>query len=107
MSAPIPTPMPAAFMDCTTEAVLFRSPPHTLLGKRGKRMQKRWRMDQGYTRCYKQPGNHALVLAGIVLAGTGAVLLFLCIPGWAWVALIGFALICAGLLLLRLGKGGR
>ena len=60
-------------------------------------MQKKRQMSNGYTRCYKQPGNQALVLAGIVLVGLGVVLLFLCIPGWAWVALLGFVLICAGL----------
>ena len=53
-------------------------------------MQKKRQMSNGYTRCYKQPGNQALVLAGIVLVGLGVVLLFLCIPGWAWVALLGF-----------------
>ena len=73
----------------------------------GRHMQKKRQMSNGYTRCYKQPGNQALVLAGIVLVGLGVVLLFLCIPGWAWVALLGFVLICAGLVLLRLGKAGR
>lgn len=38
-------------------------------------------------------------LAGIVLMAVGLLLLFLCIPGWAWLALAGSLLLIAGYLL--------
>ena len=80
---------------------------HKLQVKWGRHMQKKRQSSPGYIRCYKQAGNPLLFWTGILLAGIGVVLLFLCIPGWAWVAMLGFALICAGLVLLRLGKAGR
>lgn len=40
-------------------------------------------------------------LLGVVLIAAGLVLLFLCIPGWAWAAMIGAALVIAGWWLLR------
>ena len=64
-------------------------------------MQKKRQSSPGYIRCYKQAGNPLLVWTGILLAGIGVVLLFLCIPGWAWVAMLGFALI-SGVVFLRL-----
>lgn len=45
-----------------------------------------------------------LRLLGVVLIAAGMVLLFLCIPGWAWAALIGAALVVAGYLLLMGGR---
>ena len=41
---------------------------------------------------------------GAVLIAAGMVLLFLCIPGWAWAALIGAALVMAGFWLLCAGR---
>ena len=35
-------------------------------------------------------------LLGCVFIAVGLLLLFLCIPGWAWAAMAGTALICAG-----------
>ncbi len=35
-------------------------------------------------------------LLGCGFIGVGLLLLFLCIPGWAWTALAGIALVCAG-----------
>ena len=35
-------------------------------------------------------------LLGCVFIAAGLLLLFLCIPGWAWAAMAGAALICAG-----------
>ena len=35
-------------------------------------------------------------LLGCVFISAGLLLLFLCIPGWAWAALAGATLICAG-----------
>ena len=59
-----------------------------------------------WSKCYKQP-NQLLLVVGGVLVALGLLLLFLCIPGWAWAALAGVLLIAAGYLLIRLGKGGR
>ena len=62
------------------------------------------RRSQTQTRCYRQP-NQALRIIGVVLIGVGLLLLFLCIPGWAWVALAGAALVLGGFLLLKLAGG--
>ena len=35
-------------------------------------------------------------LLGCVFISAGLLLLFLCIPGWAWAALAGGALVCSG-----------
>lgn len=42
-------------------------------------------------------------LLGVLLLAAGMVLLFLCVPGWAWAALIGAALVAAGLWLVTFG----
>lgn len=60
-----------------------------------------------YVRCYPNKGNKVLQIIGLVLIAGGLLLLFLCIPGWAWAALIGIILIAAGYLLLRLSGVGR
>lgn len=60
-----------------------------------------------YARCYPTKGNRVLQFVGLVLIAVGLLLLFLCIPGWAWVALIGIILIAVGYLLLRLSGAGR
>lgn len=57
-------------------------------------------------RCYRRPGG-ALTVTGGILIAAGLLLLFLCIPGWAWAALGGAALIVLGWLLIRIGKYGR
>ncbi len=44
-----------------------------------------------------------LRLLGVVLIVVGLVLLFLCIPGWAWAALMGAAMVAAGFWLVTLG----
>ena len=41
---------------------------------------------------------------GAVLIVAGLVLLFLCIPGWAWAAMIGAALVMVGFWLISLGR---
>lgn len=45
-----------------------------------------------------------LRVLGLVMIMAGLVLLFLCIPGWAWAVLIGAALVAAGYCLLTCGK---
>ena len=57
-------------------------------------------------RCYRVHDG-ILTVAGIVLIGLGLLLIFLCIPGWAWAALGGVALILLGWLLVRVSKCGR
>ena len=64
------------------------------------------RYDRAFKRCYRQ-GNGTLTLLGGVFIAAGLLLLFLCIPGWAWAAFGGAVLIAAGWLLIRLGKDGR
>lgn len=43
-----------------------------------------------------------MALIGYVLLAGGIILLFICIPGWAWLALIGVLLIAAGWLVLKM-----
>ena len=42
------------------------------------------------------PDESVWKLMGCVFIAVGLVLLFLCIPGWAWAAMAGAALVCAG-----------
>lgn len=65
-------------------------------------MQSGWSRE-GSRHCY--PHHSALPVVGVVLIGIGLILLFACIPGWAWAALAGLALIALGYGLIRLGKG--
>ena len=41
-------------------------------------------------------------LLGAVLLAAGLLLLFLCVPGWAWAALVGAMLVALGLWLITL-----
>ena len=59
-----------------------------------------------YERCY--PGqNRALLIAGCLLLAIGILLVFLCVPAWAWLALLGILLIAAGFVLLKISQSGR
>lgn len=58
-------------------------------------------------RCYPAERSVPLIAIGYALLGLGVILLFACIPCWAWFALLGVGLIALGWLLLRLGKAGR
>ena len=58
-------------------------------------------------KCYPSGKNTPLMTAGYALLALGVLLLFLCIPCWAWLALLGLGLIVAGALLLRLSKAWR
>ncbi|MCI5956262.1 MAG: hypothetical protein MRZ54_04700 [Clostridiales bacterium] len=58
-------------------------------------------------KCYPTGSSTPLMIAGYVLVALGILLLFICIPCWAWLALLGVALMAAGVLLLRLSKAWR
>lgn len=64
-----------------------------------------YRRNHTRARCYRDP-NRLLQIIGGALVAVGLLLLFLCIPGWAWAALAGIVLVAAGVLLIRL-SGGR
>ena len=53
------------------------------------------------------PCRSCVSLIGYVLLAAGVILLFICIPGWAWLALFGVALIAAGWLVLKMGTAWR
>lgn len=72
--------------------------PHTLIVSEVNAMP--------YERCY--PGqNRALLIAGCLLLAIGILLVFLCVPAWAWLALLGILLIAAGFVLLKISQSGR
>lgn len=87
---------------------LFHISRICLKAKRGDCVMK-WQAQHtsAYARCYPTKGNRVLQIIGLVLIAVGLLLLFLCIPGWFWAALIGIILIVAGFLLLRLSGVGR
>lgn len=58
-------------------------------------------------KCYPAGNSAPLRIAGIVLVALGALLLFICIPYWAWLALFGVGLIAVGFVLLRCSNTGR
>ena len=61
-----------------------------------------WRReDEVRVQCYPSGRSLSLRIAGYVLIGAGVILILLCIPLWAWFALVGAALILLGLLLIR------
>ena len=63
-------------------------------------------MSYPYEKCY--PGqSRLLTLVSSALLAAGILLVFLCIPAWAWLALLGILLIAAGFVLLRIGQSGR
>lgn len=61
-----------------------------------------WRQEEEVrVQCYPGGGSVLLRVAGYVLIGAGVILILLCVPGWAWLALVGAALILLGVLLIR------
>ena len=54
-----------------------------------------------HTRCYPSGKSAVLRIAVFVFIGIGVLLILLCVPFWAWLALLGAALILLGLLLIR------
>ena len=59
-------------------------------------------MHQTMEKVYPCERNVGLMIAGYVLLAVGIILLFVCIPGWVWLALLGVVLMAAGTLLLKL-----
>lgn len=53
--------------------------------------------------CRRLRDTPELRLLGVLLLAVGLVLLFLCVPGWAWAALTGAVLVAAGLWLVTFG----
>ena len=57
--------------------------------------------DDVQTKCYPSAGNTLLRIVGFIFIGLGLLLILFCVPGWAWLAAIGAALVLLGLLLIR------
>lgn len=53
-----------------------------------------------YEKNYPGGGQIILRIVGAVFIAAGVLLLIFCIPGWAWLSLIGIALIVIGILLI-------
>lgn len=64
-------------------------------------------MPMSYEKCFPTGDRKPLVIAGYALVLVGVILLFCCIPFWAWLALIGVGLMALGVLLLRIGRAWR
>ena len=54
-----------------------------------------------YRVSYPTRGSLLARVAGVILIAGGVLLIVLCVPLWAWMALIGTALIFIGVLLLQ------
>ena len=57
--------------------------------------------------CYPSGNRKPLEILGYILIAVGVILLFCCIPCWAWWALIGVALVVVGYFLLKFSKTWR
>ncbi|MBR1584731.1 MAG: hypothetical protein IJ662_04255 [Clostridia bacterium] len=53
------------------------------------------------TQCYPASGSMALKILGGALVFAGILVILLCVPTWAWMSLLGAALILSGLFLMR------
>ena len=49
----------------------------------------------------RYPCRGGVPILGYVFLALGAILLFACIPGWLWLAVIGVGLMAAGWLILK------
>lgn len=58
-------------------------------------------------KCYPSDNNVVLMIVGYAFLLVGVILLFVCIPGWAWVALLGLVFLIAGYLLLKISRAWR
>ena len=52
-------------------------------------------------RCYPAPRSILLRALGGVLIAAGVLVILICVPFWAWLAIVGAALILLGILLIR------
>lgn len=58
--------------------------------------------DRGvYSANYPSKGGRIARITGVILIAAGILLIVLCVPLWAWLALIGAVLIFIGVLLLH------
>ena len=64
-------------------------------------------MAKPYEKCYSTGGGKPVMIAGYALIIIGVILLFCCIPCWAWVALIGVGMMVAGVILLKISRAWR
>ena len=61
-----------------------------------------WRReDRVRVQCYPSSKSTILKIIGYVLIGGGVLLFLFCVPIWAWLAVIGAAMILLGLLLIH------
>lgn len=67
-------------------------------------MKRRFGQDRVLKNCYPAGQNGSLQIIGIILIVIGLILLFICIPGWAWAAIIGLVLILVGYVLIQLNS---
>lgn len=64
-------------------------------------------MARPYEKCFPAGDSKPMSWIGYSLVIVGVVLLFCCIPCWAWVALLGVGLMCLGALLLKISRAWR
>lgn len=64
-------------------------------------------MAKPYERCYPGGENKGAMILGYALVLAGVILLFCCIPCWAWLALLGVGLMALGVLLLKISQAWR
>ncbi len=61
-----------------------------------------WRREEDVrVQCYPSGRSVFLRAAGFVLIGAGVLVILLCVPYWAWMAVLGAALILLGVVLIR------
>lgn len=64
-------------------------------------------MARTYEKCFPTGESVPMMIVGYALIIIGVILLFCCIPCWAWMALIGVGLMIAGVLLLKISRAWR
>ena len=64
-------------------------------------------MAKPYERCYPGGENKGAMILGYALVLAGVILLFCCIPCWAWLALLDVGLMALGVLLLKISRAWR
>ena len=62
---------------------------------------------KAYEKCFPTGESRPAMIAGYGLIILGVIMLFCCIPCWAWLALIGVGLMIAGVLLLKISRAWR